>query len=1150
MALCPRCHAEVAGEAKFCPECGSELAAPPYAPARERKVVSVLFIDLVGFTAHSHDADPEDVHGALVPYYRRLRSEITRFGGTVEKFIGDAVVGVFGAPVVHEDDAERAVRSALKITEAIEELNQADPAFELAVRAAVNTGETLVSLTEGPETGVGMVTGDIVNTASRLQGIAPVGEVVVGEGTYRATRGTIDYEALEPVLLKGKPHPVPVWRALAVRARLGIEVDDRPSTPFVGREHDLFALENAYARMRKERSMQLVTIIGEPGIGKTRLVAELRAFLDDQPELVYWRQGRCLPYGEGVTFWALGEVVKAHAGILASDSAAASADKLRDAIAAVVEDAAEQDWVISRLGPMVGTSSRGPASFVDREELFAALRRFLESVAVQRPLILVFEDVHWADTAVLEFVEYMMSWSTDSQILILCAARPELFDKNPTWAGGLRNAVTLAIGPMSESETDRLITALLPRSLRTADLRATLMRRTGGNPLYAEECVRIITEAPADHEVGQAERSGEVLLPDSLQALIAARLDTLSPRLKSLLQDGAVVGKSFWVGALAFMHDDDVRSLTVELHALVEKEFVRPARRSSIAKEDEYLFRHALIRDVAYGQIPRADRARKHHAVATWIEQNAGDRLRDRAEHLVHHYGLALELARSSGLRTEIETFRAAKLRSLLLAGERAFPLDLAKAERHYRHALDLMAPSHAEWASALGKVTEASWLLGRLGSDEAEVQFRDAIESSTQGANSVCAGELKVKLARVLWERGELSTSRAELDGAVEILEREPVGPQLAYAYAAMTGERWASGASSECLTWADKTMRLATELGLQEEAILARGYRGSARCDAGDFDGLEDLRQALDQAVASGSARVAAVDYNNLGQLVWFVEGPRKALAVYGEGIEFAERRGLMIEARWMRVSSIETLYDLGRWDDVVSVADSILERDDTGGRGQAALLGKMDKERVLLYRDGAREGYAVVERFLHQARETKDPRMLVPALLVGAGAARAEQQLGRARELAAELAAVIQDGAVEWVRYLPDVVHELTRIGRMDAADSLLARVPVSYPRHRLAVDTGRAICFQARGDFRTAAGLYRSGAGRWAEYGCVPEEGRCLLGLGACNLRLRSDEAGASLEAAGRIFRQLGAGLLEREARELSSHLARVAREAEA
>ncbi|MBA3718568.1 MAG: AAA family ATPase, partial [Actinobacteria bacterium] len=674
MAVCPACGKELPGEFPFCPFCAAPLAeaAPPPA-LEERKVVSVLFCDLVGFTAASEAADPEDVRARIRPYHARLRSEIERYGGTVEKFVGDAVMAVFGAPVAHEDDAERAVRAGLRILEAIEELNEADPGLELQVRVGINTGEAVVALGAKPEQGEGIVTGDVVNTASRLQSAAPVGGIAVGAATYGATKDVFDYERLEPVQVKGKADPVAIWRATAARARFGTDLTRTHAALLVGRELELTLLRGSYERAVRDSSVQLVTVVGEPGVGKSRLVAEVFVHIDSLPYLVRWRQGRCLPYGEGVSFWALGEIVKAEAGILESDSAETAAAKLD---AAVPADEADREWLKARLGPLVGVDS-GPAA--GHEEAFAAWRRFLEVLAASRPTVLVFEDLHWADDAMLAFLEHLIEWSEGVPLLLLCTARPELYERQAGWAGGKRNAATVNLAPLSDEETARLISALLERAVVPAELRALILERAGGNPLYAEEFVRMLKDRDLLVRSGGTLRLKEgtqIDLPDSVQALIAARLDTLSHERKALLQDAAVLGRVFWAGAAAAMGGLGERTVRESLHELSRKELVRPARVSSIAGEGEYAFWHVLVRDVVYSQIPRAARARKHRAAAEWIERQAPERVEDLADVLAYHYLQALELARAAGQSAEAAEFEAPALRFLLLAGDRALGLD------------------------------------------------------------------------------------------------------------------------------------------------------------------------------------------------------------------------------------------------------------------------------------------------------------------------------------------------------------------------------------------------------------------------------------------------------------------------------------------
>ena len=640
--------------------------------------MTVLFCDLVGFTAASEAADPEDVRARVRPYHARLRQELEGYGGTVEKFIGDAVMAVFGAPVAHEDDAERAVRAGLRILEAIEELNAEDPALSLQVRIGINTGEAVVALGARPEEGEGIVTGDVVNTASRLQGAAPVNGIAVSEQTYRATERVFDYEELEPVRAKGKAEPLTLFRPLAPRARFGADVTRTHAAPLVGRELEKPLLFGIFERSAQQRSSQLVTIVGEPGVGKSRLVAELFASLYDRPGLTRWRQGRCLPYGEGVAFWALGEIVKAECGILESDSPEEAEAKLEHAFP---QEDPDRPWLKARLAPLVGA----PAEPASQEESFTAWRRTLEAWAEARETILVFEDLHWADEALLSFLEHLADWAEGVPLLVLCTARPELYEQHPTFGANARNSQRINLAPLTDEETARLIASLLERAVLPAETQQALLERAGGNPLYAEEFVRLLADRGG--LVGEGE------IPDSVQALIAARLDTLSPDRKSLLQDAAVIGKVFWAGALAEMGGREPREVEQALHELARKELVRPARTSSMEGEQEYSFWHLLVRDVCYQQIPRAARAARHRAAAAWIERKAGERAEDLADVLAHHYLQALELARAAGQTDDAEDLAANAIRYLALAGERALGLDTARAEARLAQALDLCPP-------------------------------------------------------------------------------------------------------------------------------------------------------------------------------------------------------------------------------------------------------------------------------------------------------------------------------------------------------------------------------------------------------------------------------------------------------------------------
>src|ERR671934_182411 len=593
----------------------------------ERKVVTVLFCDLVGFTARAEQLDPEDVAALLEPYHATLRAELERFGGTVEKFIGDAVMALFGAPAAHEDDPERAVRAAIAIRDWAQE--QAEP---LEVRIAVNTGEALVALGARPEEGEGMASGDVVNTAARLQSAAPVNGILVGETTYRATRHVIDYRDAAPVAAKGKAEPVPVWEALTPRAQIGVDVVQSARGPLVGRDRELALLADTANRVRDSREPQLVTLVGVPGIGKSRLTFELLQVLTADPGAWRWRQGRCLPYGEGVTFWPLGEIVKSHAEIFETDSPERAREKLERMLADLFDDPAQALDVENQLRQLVGAGTETGRGIDDLNAAFAAWRAFFEALANDVPLVLVIEDLQWADDAMLEFVDYLIDWANDVPILLIGTSRPELFERRPGWGGGKANATTLSLAPLSDAETATLLNALLARPVIHAETQGVLLERAGGNPLYAEQFAQMYLER---------DDAGELGPPETIQGLIAARLDALRPDEKELLHEAAVHGKVFWG------------------------------------------------RDVAYAQIPRAVRAEKHVRAAEWIEA-LDDNRDDHIELRPNHYADALDFAAATAV--PIPDLEARAARAFREAGERAFTLGAhALSGRHFGRALGVM---------------------------------------------------------------------------------------------------------------------------------------------------------------------------------------------------------------------------------------------------------------------------------------------------------------------------------------------------------------------------------------------------------------------------------------------------------------------------
>jgi len=1130
MAVCPSCRKENPEGFQFCGFCSASLESVSEPAQEERKVVSVLFVDLVGFTARSHDADPEDVRAALAPYHRLLKTEIERFGGTVEKFIGDAVMAVFGAPLAHEDDAERAVRAALRITEAIEELNEATPNLDLSIRAAVNSGEGLVTLGARPQAGEGMVTGDVVNTASRLQGIAPVGGVAVGEITYRSTKDLIEYEELDPVTVKGKPEPIPVWRAVSARSRFGVDVDMAPKTPFIGRDFDLGALKNAYQRTLRESSVQLVTITGEPGVGKTRLLGEFSSFVDEQDEIVYWRQGRSLPYGEGITFWALGEIVKAQAGILESDSPGTSSDKLQVAVDAVVEEVDEGAWFISRLSPLVGVQ-RQSGGGVEKEESFTAWRRFLEEIASKRPLVLVFEDLHWADAAMLEFIDHMVEWSTGVPLLVVCTARLELYERHPDWGGGKRNSTTISLSSLSDSETAQLISGLLSQAVLPAEVHAALLERAGGNPLYAEEFIRMLSDRGVLHKKGRIltiDPAADIVMPDNVHALIAARLDTLSSERKALLHDASVAGKVFWSGAVSALGGRDDREVREGLHELARKELVRPARSSSIQDQQEYSFWHALVRDVAYGQIPRAIRGHKHMAMGEWIETISGDRAADQAEVLAHHFEEALKLAQSSASKPELLKLGRQTCQFLTLAGNRALALDVSKARSYYERALQFASSDDPQRPAIILGLAKALLSLGEYA--EAETSFQEALSQLLAGNDLLGAGEALCCLSGLRWRQGKSSPEvLAPLEQAVSLLQQHP-GRQLAEAYASLGSDACLRGDFRESLTWCGKALSLAGEFDCQEVVVEALDYRGTSRAELGDADGIEDLKESVRLGLELGLGRQTATAYGALCHVTQVLSLPRDCVDLATEALTFARSHALVDMEMWLTLNESELLFVLGRWDTALGQVDAVIEWSRQRGAAQYECWAAELKARMCLCQGRIEDAAELLTSFLPQARTIGDVQTVLPSL---ATAAVIEQVRGRSTE-AVQLAEEFEQQSrahprirIESLSFL-DVLRVCRATRQTDLAQSLLEDASPSLPFSQCAVVTGQAILAEATDKVHEARDLYQEAAQRWADYGFVLEEGQAYLGLARCLIALGDRGAATEpLHRARAIFERLGA-----------------------
>ena len=1024
---------------------GLELSEPRGLVARqERKRVTVLVAELSG------PSDPEELGRAIEPALARARAVLAGLGATVQPLFSNALIGIFGAPRAHEDDSERAVRAGAALVEGAAEDG-------LTARVGVAAGDALVTI-EGERV---EVTGEVVTAASRLQAQAASNEVALAPSVDRAE-----------VLAEGR------------------------TVPFVGRRHELDLLERTFERVVAGDVAQLVTIVGEPGAGKTRLAEELRLLLETR-ESHTWLSGRCLPYGDGVTFWALGEVVKGAGGILESDDATTSARKLAELVAQDEDHA----WLMRNLAPLVGISSESVS------QSLAAWSRLLEILVERRPLVLMFEDMHWADPALVRFVEELVDEAAGVPLLVVCTARLDFLDRHASWAGGKRNAVTVALPPLDEEQTRSVARAVLDGG----EPSSALVARAGGNPLFAQELARI-------------EAIEETALPESLEAVISARLDTLAPDAKAIAMDAAVVGEVFWPGAVAALAGIEEPAVEEQLQWLVSADVVRRARHSAVGGQREYIFLHILVRDVAYDQIPRASRACKHIAAATWIEQLAGERAVDHAEQIAHHYLLALELDRALGEDTR-ELSRSLS-QWLVLAAERAFQLDVSASEQFCRRALELVEDDDQRVAPLLGLALAA----GEAGKVEESIEgYRDAISTLRSLGEPLRLGRALAEYGTILRRQGNTTEGREVLTEAIDRLSGEPAGPELAFAYSAIAGLENVVGRPADCLGWAEQAIDLSTRLGLQHDLIYGLQYRGYGRCSLNDLGGLDDLREAVRLGLEIGAGMPTAVAYVNLGWDLTWVEGPRRADAHYAEAIAFCEAHRLERNASVVKMQLLHVLYDLGRWDELVALADDV-DRHRAEGQMWSATTALAEKAVVLLLRGEVGAAHSLVDACLVPARRMDIAQTRTPALVAAALVQLANGKIGETLGLLEELEEATRGRApVYRALYAADIARIGAATGESKLATRLLGDLEgVTAARHVYSLLSARATLAEAEDRLDESLAAYTEAADRWHAFGNVVEEAHALFGRGRCLLRLdRTGEAATPLAAARSIFEQLDA-----------------------
>jgi class 3 adenylate cyclase/tetratricopeptide (TPR) repeat protein len=834
---CPGCGEENPAKARFCVACGTPLAAPaPTTPAveEERMLDTLMFVDLVGSTTLAESLDPEDVLGLLELYYSRLRAELERCGGTVEKYIGDAIVTHFGVPAAHEDDPERAVRAALAILETVNALNAEDPMREIQVRIGIATGEVIVTHGQRAEEGKGIAWGDILNTAARIESSAPVMGILVGAETYRATVHAIEYREHEPIAAKGKSEPVPVWEVVRIREALGR--GRARDARLIGRTAELERLVGLWEKVQVERRPGLATVLGDPGIGKSRLVTEVAHRAAEAGDVLW---GRCLSYGEGITYWPVVEVLESAAGILKSDDSEAVSAKLGDLLEGLGTDDLDQlRTMAAALANLIGVprTPRGTysAAEISQAELHWGIRRVLELLAVKRPLLIVFEDLHWAEPTLLDLIASLPE--ADAPILVLGSARPELASLRPALCHNGENRIALALSALSAEESEALLGELLgAHALPVGRHAELLLRNAAGNPLFLEELVRMLADSALLE--GGADLD-ELAVPTSLQAMIGSRLDGLPRPHKRVAQHASVVGMEFWSGAVAELLGGEVDP---SLQALEDREIVRSQDESSIADEREWAFRHALIRDVAYARVPKGRRALLHLRFADWVmaHPGAGDEL---VEIVAYHLEQSCKLARGVG-RTEVPPPVERAVESLTRAAEKAERREgIREADRYYARALELVGeePSAQALEARLGRAGTLDMLGELQRADELLVQVADG---ATETGHADLRARAAIGRANIAAKRGQAAEARAHAAEAESIARRSgDRSLEVRAVYIAAYVRSWFEDVGDAPVEDLRRGLVLAEELGDKE--LRSRGHEklGVLLYNLGDLRGAQE--------------------------------------------------------------------------------------------------------------------------------------------------------------------------------------------------------------------------------------------------------------------------------------------------------------------
>ncbi len=973
---CPSCGAALSGGEKFCGECGAALAAqlreaatlapqPAPEPAAERRLVSVLFADLVGFTAASEQRDAEETRELLSRYFDTCKRLISLYGGTVEKFIGDAVMAVWGTPVATEDDAERAVRAALDLTTAVAALGEEVGAAELAARAGVMTGEAAVTI--GAE-GQGMVAGDLVNTASRVQALAAPGAVYVGAATRRATEETVVFEDAGAHELEGKTGLTPLWRAVRIVAGArGSLKTERLEPPFVGRDRELRLIKDLFHNSADEGRAHLVSVTGIAGIGKSRLVWEFFKYFDGLPQTTYWHRGRCLAYGEGVTYWALADMVRMRARISEDEEPESALAKLHATLDEHILDADERRFVEPKLAQLIGLEQHSTA---ERQELFGAWRLFFERLAETYPTVMVFEDVQWADQSLLDFVEYLLEWSRNFPLYVVTLGRPELAERRPTWGAGRRNFTSLYLEPLSQDAMRKLLDGMVP-GLPEA-LRDQILDRAEGVPLYAVETTRMLLDRSLLVEDGPVYRLTGPLesleIPETLHALIAARLDGLTTDERRLLQDAAVLGKTFTRAAIASLSglaDGDVDGA---LTSLVRKEVLGVQADPRSPEHGQYGFLQDLVRHVAYETLSRRERLARHLKAAAYIESAFSDE-DEVVEVLASHYLEAFKLSSEPG---EAEEIRAKARQMLVRAGDRAGSLAANDEARRYLEQAAELTDEPLVKADLLDRAGQMAWKRGAV--DLATAHFEASIATYEAEGDTHAAARAARRLAEVEQSSGHLEEAIERMERALAVIRNEP-DEDVAGLAARLASAYFFKGELERAEEMCALALDLSESLWLPDFLSHAMFTKATIAISRGHYEeALALLNHSLRLALDHDLALRAILAYFNLSDLSFRRDRYRESLEYLKSALEQARRVGERLR-EWELLGELTyPLYMLGQWSEsletfgevpreqipeagtIISPLTSVLEI--------AIHRGRLDDARELLSLYARLEGSAIVQ------------------------------------------------------------------------------------------------------------------------------------------------------------------------------------------